>query len=264
MSGLAAAELRRLLPGFAGPRALSATGRRSRPAPRPAVRLRPDDDARIRVLVLAGGGIVEARLQELAAAAERAGLSELASPGTAAVTPVVLKRPRLAPPRIRGTGARVAALRLALAEYAANEADAIALARVMGAAAERLAAAQQTGSHGGVAQALRDAALVAPALGDVVALRPALRRRLAAALAGADTAPASGAVARRRVLESLRGLRSSQGLTATEIDTLTVALAGIPAGRGVTAPLSSGVRDPALDRRDRALSAGLQQLANRL
>ena len=156
---------------------------------------------------------VEARLGDLAAAAAAAGGATL-SPGGATSAPLPApRRGTVRATRVAGRGPRAAALRAALAAQAANAADAAALARVLGVAAARVRAAGAAGDLAGVAQGLRDAGLVAPSLGDVIARRPALRHAVARAAARAGTR--------------------------------------VPAA----------VRNPALDRRDLRLAAGLRRFA---
>ncbi|HMN99741.1 MAG TPA: hypothetical protein PKD59_10030 [Miltoncostaeaceae bacterium] len=130
---------------------------------------------------------MEARLGDLAAAAMAAGEATLSPGGAAAAALPAPRRTALRALHVRGRGDRVAALRAALAAQAANEADAVALARVLGVAAARVRAAGEAGDLVGVAQGLRDAGLVAPSLGDAVARRPKLRRSVARAAARSGT-----------------------------------------------------------------------------
>jgi hypothetical protein len=96
-------------------------------------------------------GAAERRLRALAAAAGAGGTARLRPGGaTAAAFPL--------PRRIRGSSA---------------------LARALDAPIERLRAATAAGDLAGVRQALRDAALLAPALGDAVARRASARRATA-------------------------------------------------------------------------------------
>ena len=224
----------------------------------------PAAQARIRAVLLAGRGAVELSLQDLAFAASRASAAELGAGGGGTAAAPGAKRPALAAPRIAGRGAAAVALRGALARTAANEADAVALSRMLGEATARMRAAELRGDLGGVAQSLRDAALAAPALGDVVARRATLRRALAATLDRARVPGGGGATLRPRVIVALKALRGARGLTAVEATALVATAKRVPVRRGTALPLADALRDPALDRFERSLATGLRALAARI
>ncbi len=153
---------------------------------------------------------VESRIGDLATAASAAGGTTLTPGGAAAAALPAPRRGARVPVRVAGRGPRVAALRAALVAHSANEADAAALARVLGVLAARVRAAAAAGDLGGVAQGLRDAGLLAPSLGDAVARRPALRRavvRTAARAGRSVPRPLRNAAQDRADLRLAAGLR---------------------------------------------------------
>jgi len=141
---------------------------------------------------------------------------------------------------------------------------AVALSRMLGEATARMRAAELRGDLGGVAQSLRETALAAPALGDVVARRATLRRALAAALDRARVPGGGGATLRPRVIVALKALRGARGLTAVEATALVATAKRVPVRRGTALPLADALRDPALDRFERSLATGLRALAARI